>query len=402
MAGILHILIPNEKIYNHLSGNNIFSVLKAALFGVPLPICSCGVIPVAAHLRKQGAGKAPTLTFLISTPTSGIDSILATYSLLGPLFAIIKPISAFFGGLLAGIITNIAEKTEKTEKNEKEDKKDKENIELKHTFHCPTCMDTTPHSHTLSHNIKKIFEYAMFELVEDVGKWLIIGIVAGGLIATIFPTNIIEEYLGKAYLAYPLMLLIGIPMYVCATGSIPIAASLIMKGMSPGAGLIFLITGPATNTATLSFVAGKLGKKIVFIYLISIIITALLFAFIIDYIWLTSGKDINLIRTGMTMLPDWLKIGTAILLIILMIKPYVFKKTGKIIGKGIILKVTDMDCSHCVKTIDNVIRKLDNVEKVIINLDDRQIEIIGDVPKELIISTMKEVGFTPQELNLKN
>jgi len=385
IAGLLHIIIPKEKIYKHFSGNNMFSVLKASLFGVPLPLCSCGVIPVAAHLRKEGAGKSSTISFLISTPTTGIDSILATYSLLGLLFAIIRPVSAFFAGIFAGIILNLSQKEKKAEVSE--------------DFSCAICDVATPHAHSLTYKIKKMFKYGFFDLIEDIGKWIVIGVFFGGVIGYFVPSNIIERYLGNPELAYPLMLVISIPMYVCATGSIPIAASLIAKGMTPGAGLVFLIAGPATNTATLSFVAGKLGKKALFIYLFAIVFTSLLFGFLIDYIWQILGKDLTMFTDGMKMIPSWLKTLSAILLTGFILKA-IFKKNKKeITGMGRILKVPDMSCEHCKKTIDSSIRKLKGIKDVRINLKTKEVEVIGDVPGELIISAIREAGYSVEEVD---
>ena len=248
IAGILHVLLPGNRIGKYLSGNSLRSIVRASLIGVPLPICSCGVIPVAAHIKKQGAGNAPTLSFLTSTPTTGVDSIMATYALLGPLFAIIRPVCAFFAGTLAGIMVRFSEKEIKD--IEKKENKDP----------CVICKIDTEHEHTLKEKTKEIFRYAFKVLLQDVGKWLVIGIVTGGMISYFISTDFIERYLGNPFLAYPIMFLIAIPLYVCATGSIPIAASLILKGMSPGAGLVFLIAGPATNTATLSFVGGNVPR----------------------------------------------------------------------------------------------------------------------------------------------
>jgi len=323
IAGFLYIIIPREKIYHHLAKNNFSAVLKASLFGIPLPLCSCGVIPVAAYLRKEGAGKGSTLSFLISTPTTGVDSILATYSLMGLLFAIIRPIAAFVAGVFAGIVTNLFDK-------------EKESI-INDNSICPICDLETPHSHSLIFKIKTIFKYAFYELVEDFGKWLIIGIAIGGLIAYLVPAKIVEQYLSNQLLAYPLMIAIGLPMYVCATASIPIAAVLIMKGMSPGAGLIFLILGPATNIATLTFVAGKLGKKTLVIYIVTLIVTALLFAIILDLFWQASGKDIKLFTGAGEILPEWLKIISSILLLIFILNTIIFKRKDE----------TDEERIHC-------------------------------------------------------
>lgn len=391
IAGLLNILIPKEKIYKHFSGNNIKSIVKASIFGVPLPLCSCGVIPVAAYLRKEGAGKGSTISFLSSTPTTGIDSILATYSLLGPLFAVIRPVAAFFAGIFGGTLTNLSEKF-----------KDKK-ITPPVGFSCNVCNNTSPHSHTIIEKIRSIFQYAFIELIEDVGKWILIGVLIGGIIGYLIPGNIIEQYLGNPILAYPIMLLIATPMYICATGSIPIAASLILKGMAPGAGLVFLIAGPATNTATLSFVVGKLGKKTMLIYLSSIMITALLFGFLIDYIWNISGNNINLITGGTKMLPLWIKTASAILITTFILKAIIKKSRNKIKGQkeisnmSIVFNVPDMSCQHCVNTIDNAIRELTGIKDIFINLKTKKVKVIGNVSKDLIISVIKSAGYSAEE-----
>jgi uncharacterized membrane protein YraQ (UPF0718 family)/copper chaperone CopZ len=389
IAGVLNLIIPREKIYKHLSGNKLSSIIKASLFGVPLPLCSCGVIPVAAYLRKEGAGKGSTVSFLSSTPTTGVDSILATYSLLGPLFAIIRPIAAFFAGILSGSLTGILEKRQNIEKIKPEGNS------------CNICNIEEPHSHSLFEKIKNVFQYGFIELIDDAGKWILIGVVAGGIIGFIIPGDFIEQYLGNPWLAYPIMLLISIPMYICATGSIPIAAALIIKGMTPGAGLIFLIAGPATNTATLAFVSGKLGKRILFIYLFSIIITALLFGLVVDHIWKTSGEDMNLITGGMKMLPIWLKIFSAILLSGLIIRGIVknlsnkfFKKNKEIIDMKRNYEVQDMTCQHCVNTIENALKTIQGIERINISLKEKLVQIDGEYDEKSVIAAIQKAGYS--------
>ena len=382
IAGILHVFMPKEKIYRHFSRKNLSSVVKASLFGVPLPLCSCGVIPVAAHLDKEGASKGATTSFLVSTPTTGVDSILATYSLLGPLFAIVRPIASFFAGILSGILVNITEK-EKTIKPQPSK-----------IFMCSTCEVDNPHSHNLLEKIKSIFRYGFLELVEDTGKWLMVGVIIGGIIGYLVPPDLISKFLGKPQISYPFMLLIGIPMYICATGSIPVAAMLIIKGMSPGAGLVFLFAGPATNTATMSFVAGKMGKKILAIYIASIIFSALLFGFVIDYIWKISGGNIGLVTERTEMLPYWLKVLSGGILTVLIIKG-MFKKTGKEIrGMGKIFKVPDMICQHCVKTLEQEIGKLDGVKAVRVSLKRKEVEVEGEVSESAVISSIEKAGYS--------
>jgi uncharacterized membrane protein YraQ (UPF0718 family)/copper chaperone CopZ len=380
VAGVLHAFMPREKIYGHLSKLNLVSVIKASIFGVPLPLCSCGVIPVAAHLKKEGASKSATISFLVSTPTTGIDSILATYSLLGPIFAIVRPIASFFAGILSGSLVNMTDK-EKITPSPK-------------TFVCSTCDTDKPHTHSWGEKIKSIFKYGFLELVADTGKWLIIGVLVGGIIGYWVSPDLISKYLGRPQTAYPLMLIVGIPMYVCATGSIPIAASLVAKGMSPGAALIFLFAGPATNTATLSFVAGKLGKKMLAIYLFSIIFASLAFGFLIDYIWKIWGGNAALITGNIKILPHWLKAFSGGLLAILILKGMFKKGEKEIKGMGKIFKVPDITCQHCIETIKEELKKLDGVKEVRISLKKKEVEVEGDVQEPEIIAAIEKAGYS--------
>ena len=302
IAGVLKVLIPEEFLVKHLSGKSISSVFKAALIGVPLPLCSCGVIPVTAHLKKSGAGRGAILSFLTSTPTTGVDSILATVSLLGWPFALLRTAASFFIGILSGVAANIFTKQEPKPKIEGH----------VHDGTKSCCMPPKK-------KFINIFKYAYLELIDDVGKWIVIGLVVGGLISYFIPATLVGRYLGNPLISYSFMLLLGIPMYVCSTGSIPIAASLIMKGMSPGAGLVFLIAGPATNTATISFVGGKLGSRSLFIYLASIIIGAVLFGGIVDIGFPGLGVEMMSMER-MQMLPYWLKLGSSWLLLGLILR----------------------------------------------------------------------------------
>jgi len=388
IAGILNIAIPPKKIYKHLSGKSFWSNVKASLFGIPLPLCSCGVIPVAAYLRKEGAGKGATISFLSSTPTTGVDSILATYALLGPVYAIIRPIAAFFAGIFGGTLTNVIDKTPD------------DNIILQEGFSCNLCDETEPHSHKFHEKVKAVFRYGFFDLIEDVAKWILIGIVIGSIISFFVPDNFVERYFGNPLFAYPIMLIISIPMYVCATGSIPIAASLILKGMTPGAGLIFLIARPATNAATISFVGGKLGKKSMISYLVSIIITGLLFGFFIDHIWNLSGKNINFFTSSMKMLPAWIKTSSAILLILLILRAFLLKffMNKKIIiqdeNMENIFKIPDMNCKHCVMSIQNEIKKVSGVKKIDISLSDKLVNVIGEYNRNEVIIAIRNAGYS--------
>ncbi len=242
-AGILHVLVPQQLFSKYLSKNNWTSVLYATLFGIPLPLCSCGVIPTAMALHKEGASKGSVISFLIATPQTGVDSIIATYSLLGLPFAIIRPIAAFFTSIFAGLVTNAF--TSKEEPVKVAIQKNTEEQKL-----------------SFGQKIKRVFQYGYVEMMEDIGKMLLFGLIIAGLIAYFVPDNFFTIFKGNTLLTMLLVLVVAIPMYVCATGSIPIAIALMMKGMSPGTALVLLMAGPAANIASMMVIGKVLGKKL--------------------------------------------------------------------------------------------------------------------------------------------
>lgn len=272
-AGILHVFIPGVVYSRYLSGHSFRSVFYAALFGVPLPLCSCGVIPTAMGLRKEGASKGATVSFLIATPETGVDSIAATYSLMGLPFAIVRPITAFFTSLLAGQLINTFDTTNDTLTDIK--KQDTE-------CHCHHSEKKDISSLSLYEKIKEALRYAFIEMMQDIGKWLVIGLVVAGLITVFVPDTFFEIFKGNTILSMLLVLCIAIPMYICATGSIPIAVALIMKGLTPGAALVLLMAGPACNMASLLIINKALGRKTLILYLLSIISGAVFAGLLID------------------------------------------------------------------------------------------------------------------------
>jgi uncharacterized membrane protein YraQ (UPF0718 family) len=341
IAGILHAFLGQNFIVRHLGEGGFGSILKATVFGIPLPICSCGVIPVAASLRKEGASKSATLSFLVSTPTTGVDSIFTTYSLMGPLFAIFRPLAAFVSGITIGIFSLLFD----PEKKKTADSH----------YHPPL---PSPFK------IKEVFRYGFVELAEDIGKWLLVGVIIGGILTAVIPENMLIGYLSYPFLHFLIMLVIAIPLYVCATGSIPIAAALIGKGFSPGAALVFLIAGPATNTLTLSFVYSKLGKRAFYLYLTSIIIVSILAGWFFNLLWKGLGGNIELISPHGEQLPYLLRSFSAAVLFLLIFKGFM-KTKRKMEKMKYGLYVSDITCKHCQMTIENKLKKLSGVKQVL-------------------------------------
>ncbi len=374
-AGLLHVFLGTDFITRHLGGSTYGSIIKATVFGIPLPICSCGVIPVAASLKKEGASRSATLSFLVSTPTTGVDSILATYSLMGPLFAIFRPVAAFISGIVIGVINRL--------------------------FNPEKKIGKSAHHHTsfsIRFRLKEIFRYGFFELAEDIGKWLIVGVVIGAILTVLIPEELLINHFSNPFYHFLIILLFAVPLYVCATGSIPIAAALIQKGFSPGAALIFLIAGPATNTVTLSFVRSKLGKRAFIVYLSSIIAVSFFLGWFFQFLWLKLGGGFSMISPHGGHLPLWLRIGSGIVLLIFIIKGF-FKLKGESIKMRYKLSVPDMTCQHCQMTVKKKIEELSGVTRVVVNLDEKKVGVHGDVHLQQIESAIREAGYTPRKIS---
>lgn len=270
LSGFIHIYIPMAKVKKWLGGNSISSVFRAAIIGIPLPLCSCSVIPTAVTLRKSGANNAATSSFLISTPESGVDSISLTYALMDLPMTVLRPVAAFFSAFVAGILQLIFNKD--FEINESEQTEEKE-----HT-HCSTKI-------VQESKLKRAMYYGFGKLVDDISVWLVIGILAGALINFFIPQDFFMNFTSNQNRL--LILLIGIPLYICATASTPIAISLMLKGISPGVALLLLLVGPATNIANIAVLQKYIGKKGVIINIVSIAIVGIVFSYIADYLYLT-------------------------------------------------------------------------------------------------------------------
>lgn len=300
-AGILHELVPETLVTKHLGNENIWSVIKSTVFGIPLPVCSCGVIPLATSIKKSGASKGATLSFLISTPITGVDSILATYGIFGWIFTIYRIITSMIIAMVSGILTNIFDKEIETPKptfsafaapkttntsfaftpNKQEDS-------------CGTgsgsCCSNTGQAKT-KFSLKRSFTYAFGTLLSDIAKPLFWGLIIGALITVAIPQNLSEVLLEYSWISYIIVIAIAVPMYVCATASLPIAAALMLNGVSAGAAFVFLSAGPATNTVTIGVVKKMLGTKSLYIYLGSIVIGSVLFGLGLDYIFDITSID---------------------------------------------------------------------------------------------------------------
>ena len=299
-AGILHELVPESIVTKHLGKDNVSSVVKSTLFGIPLPVCSCGVIPLATSIKKSGASKGATLSFLISTPITGVDSIMATYGIFGWIFTLYRAVTSMLIAMVAGILTNIFDKEEEKAPNSFSvdstptfgtvkplDATLLNTVTQEETSCCSTegscCSSETSEKKKFS--FTAAMRYAFVTLLGDIAKPLFWGLLLGALITVAIPDNLAEVLQGNTWLSYLVVILIAVPMYVCATASLPIAAGLMLSGVSAGAAFVFLSAGPATNTVTIGVVKKMLGSKSLAIYLGSIIVGSIVFGLGLDYLF---------------------------------------------------------------------------------------------------------------------
>ena len=316
ISGLLKAFIDPSWVQRYLGGKGLSPVFKASVAGIPLPLCSCGVIPAAAALKKQGASSGATVSFLISTPQSGVDSIALSYALLDPIMTVARPIVAFISAFVAGTLSVFF--------GGPEPKPVKESGCC--SGHCHDHdhgqeHDHSDHSHdngkrTLGERIKDGVNFAVVDIWGDLSKMFFIGILLSGLISVAVPQSFLEKALGGGLSSMLLMTVVGIPMYICATSSTPLAAALILKGVSPGAALVFLMAGPATSIINLPLLHRILGARRLAIYLGSIISVAVTAGLVVDRIYGAYGLSAQaIVGQGSEHLPQWVHIAGAIALL---------------------------------------------------------------------------------------
>jgi uncharacterized membrane protein YraQ (UPF0718 family)/copper chaperone CopZ len=377
-AGILNVVISKRRISKHLGKPGLWSSVKASLLGVPLPLCSCGVIPTGISFHKNGASKGATNSFLISTPQTGLDSILMTFSMLNIYWAIFRPIVAFVTGVLGGFAT---------------DKLVKEN----QAAHIET--EIGPEFEKKKSVVIRIFNYAFIDFLGDISRQLLLGILLAVLITIFVPTTLFTEYLTYPFLNMLIILVASIPLYICATGSVPIAAALLLAGVSPGAVLVFLMAGPATNAATITVLWKSIGKKASLVYLGSIVFGALLFGVLIDYVF-----EAQIFTTGITAANhvhgegmEWLAIICSIILIGLIgfvelkkLIPHTYKQTQM----NTIYNVEGMTCNHCKSSVETNILKIEGITAVTADPNQNLVVVDGEnINSDKISEVINELGF---------
>jgi uncharacterized membrane protein YraQ (UPF0718 family) len=298
VAGLLSILLSQQQVERHLGGKGVWPVIKASLFGVPLPLCSCSVIPVTMSLYKHKASKAAAVSFLLSTPQTGVDSIFVTYSLLGPVFAIFRPVAAFITGVIGGSLVNWLDRSSAAPQN----------VEDKCTGEC--CHSTN------ENKLFKAFRHAFVVLPRDIAAPLVVGLIIASFITALVPDDFFADKLPSGFISILVMMLLGIPVYVCATASVPIAAAMMMKGLDPGAAFAFLVTGPATNAAGIITIWKIMGTKTSLIYLLTVAGCAMAGGFALNF-FTTGVSSMNMAHHGW-MMPKIIEYLSAVILFIVL------------------------------------------------------------------------------------
>jgi uncharacterized membrane protein YraQ (UPF0718 family) len=330
IGGLLKVFLSPDYVATHLGKGSVKSVFKAALLGVPIPLCSCGVLPAAAQLKKQGANNGATTAFLIATPESGADSIAVSWALLDPLLTVARPVAAFISAFVAGVLENLLSYRE-GQSTILPALPPLQMASLPMASVAPAACEGAScgcgeehHTHQSSqaqglwNRLLQGTRYAVNDIWGDLAGWFFVGIAAAACITVMVPDDLITRHLGGGLGSMLLMLLVGIPMYICATASTPIAAALILKGVSPGTALVFLLAGPATNIAALAVLIRILGKKGVVVYLASIAVVSVLCGLALDGVYFALGLSaMATIGVVAETLPHWLMLGATGVLLLL-------------------------------------------------------------------------------------
>ncbi len=386
-AGLFKAWFPDKWTDEYLSKPTFASVIWASVLGVPLPLCSCGVLPMAVSLHKKGASKGAVNSFLISTPQTGIDNILATYSLLGLPFAIARPVIAFLSGIFGGAVMNWFTRN------------DPKPI-VKRDI---SCADSPKQKRSVWYAL----EYGFTDLFKEMYGWLLVGLALAALLNLVLPddlSSLFEQYPGSDML---LALLISVPMYICATGSIPVALVLLLKGFSPGAAIVLLMAGPATNIAGIVLLSKSISAKFATIYVASIMIASLFFGFLANLIFTNAGfvkmlghQAACMNCEGSANIYEWLSLIFLTGLILYFIYNTIYQKVAPMLRKKSTLplttyryKLTNVTCQNCVKKIDSRLWKEKGVTKVNLLFDERILEVETSLPSVKISEIVIGLGY---------
>lgn len=379
VAGVLHAFVPRRFYAGYLAGSGMRSVAAAALFGIPLPLCSCGVIPTAMSMRRAGASRAATVSFLIATPQTGVDSVLATGALLGLPFALLRPVvallTALFGGWATGrlVADSPAEAT------------------------AAAALTSQPHGWQAKWT--EALRYGFVDMIQDIGRWLVIGLLLAGAITVVVPDGFFASFGDRPLVGMLFVLLLSAPMYLCATGSVPIAAALMLKGLSPGAALVLLMAGPATNMAAMLVIGKVLGRKTLAVYLAAIAAGAVGCGLAIDLLlpaaWfrLPAGTFSSACCGGEGI--AWWQAAAAVVFTALLLTAFCLRKRTSTRHNAMekVYRIEGMMCNHCKANIERNLAALPGVEFLAVELDGGIARIVGTAAPADVIALVERLGY---------
>lgn len=388
IAGLLHVFVRPSTMARHLAGRGWKPVVKAALLGIPLPLCSCGVLPTAVSLRRRGASRAAATSFLIATPQTGVDSIAATYSLLGLPFALIRPVAALAGAFAGGIAVD------KTASGDMAD----DIAECSDGCHTDASEpDELPTG--FFPRLGAAVKYGLVDMVASVGKWLVIGLVVAALITVFIPDSLFTGLSDYPLLAMLAVVAVAVPMYVCATGSIPIALSLMAKGLSPGIAFVMLMAGPAANFASIMILGRTLGRRATAVYVGSVVVTAIAFGLAIDLLLPASWFAVGNATTAACHSHAFGIFDTACSALLVALLIYAAIKNRKHNHQTTTSTMTTtyniagMACPHCKATVEKALRGLEGVENVDVDLAKGTATVDGTATPEAVAKAVRLAGF---------
>lgn len=394
-VAILNIYMTKEFVKKQIGKDSIWSIFKAAIFGVPLPLCSCGVIPTTVYMADSKASKGAVTSFLISTPQTGIDSIIATYGMMGPIFGIFRPISSLIMGIIGGLFINAT--------NKEKPKPEKKSLTL-NVISAPPKVENQNKS--FSEKVRSSLKYAFGDFLDDIVIEFMIGLVIAGAITYFLPAEFLAGTgLKSGILGMLIMIIIGIPMYVCATASIPIAVSLILKGFSPGVAFVFLAVGPATNAASIGILSKSLGKKLITYYLFALVIMSIVFGYLLDYVFAYTGINpqeqlaTHAHHEHSGLIPNEVQIILSAIFALLVLasfyrkfKPRLTSKT-KVSDNRNFVSVKGMTCNHCVATVTDALIKLDKIDNIEVDLNSGKAYYKGNIDKAEVQKAVEACGY---------
>lgn len=381
IAGLMHAFVPQRTFARHLSELGWQSVIKSAAIGIPLPLCSCGVLPAVIAMRRNGASRAASTSFLVATPQTGIDSIAATWSLFGPAFAIIRSLAALVTAMLGGIVVGKSER------------------KMSAMNTCQSNYAVYVEDKSFWNKCLDALRYGYIDLVESIGGWLVTGLIIAALITVYVPADFFAIIGDKPILSMVMVLIIAIPMYVCATGSIPIALSLMLKGLSPGTALVLLMAGPAANFASFTLISKEMGRKSAIIYLASIVIGSITFGLIIDYLlpadWFIPAnmQTVAEHEHGLNLFSIVCSAILVFLLAMTFFKRYKHRKTITISTMTKEYTIEGMNCVHCQATVTKSISSVKGVKQVNVNLSSGKATVEGEHNANDVVMAVRKAGF---------